>query len=115
MAQHENGPLPAVQPADGLVDPVAALAREQARLLDALWPLLAPGGRMLYVTCSVLREEGGAQVERMLERTADARSVPIAAGWGHACGPGRQVLPGEDAMDGFYYSCLEKLIPSVRA
>jgi len=96
-------------------DDVAALAREQARLLDALWPLLAPGGRLLYVTCSVLREEGAAQVERMLERNADARSAAITAGWGRACGPGRQVLPGEDAMDGFYYSCLDKLIPSLRA
>jgi 16S rRNA (cytosine967-C5)-methyltransferase len=96
-------------------DDVAALVREQARLLDALWPLLAPGGRLLYVTCSLLREEGAAQVERMLERNADARSVPVSADWGREYGPGRQVLPGEDAMDGFYYSCLDKLIPGVRA
>jgi 16S rRNA (cytosine967-C5)-methyltransferase len=96
-------------------DDVAALAREQARLLDALWPLLAPEGRFVYVTCSVLREEGAAQIERMLDRNADARCAPIAGNWGRACGPGRQVLPGEDAMDGFYYSCLDKLIPSVCA
>jgi 16S rRNA (cytosine967-C5)-methyltransferase len=96
-------------------DDVVALAREQARLLDALWPLLAPGGRFVYVTCSVLLEEGAAQVERMLDRNADARCAPIVGDWGRACGPGRQVLPGEDAMDGFYYSCLDKLIPSPRA
>jgi len=94
---------------------VPALARDQARLLDALWPMLAPGGRLVYVTCSMLHEEGADQVERMLARTADARRVPIAGTWGRACGPGRQVLPGEDGMDGFHYSCLEKLITSLRA
>jgi 16S rRNA (cytosine967-C5)-methyltransferase len=94
---------------------VAALAREQARLLDALWPLLAPGGRLVYVTCSVLREEGENQVEHALASHADARAMPISGRWGRACGPGKQVLPGEDGMDGFYYSCLDKQIPSPRA
>jgi len=94
---------------------VAALAREQTRLLDALWPLLAPGGRLVYVTCSVLRDEGERQVERALTSHADARATPIPGRWGRVCGPGRQVLSGEDGMDGFYYSCLDKQIPSPRA
>src|SRR5262249_33490564 len=94
---------------------VEELACEQRRLLDALWPLLEPGGRLVYASCSVLREEGAAQIARFLERTGDARAAIIDDPWGRACGSGRQVLPGEDAMDGFYYSCLDKLIPSGRA
>ena len=66
-----------------------------------------PGGRLLYATCSLLRREGAVQVERFLERNARRRAAcRSTAAWGRAIGPGRQVLPGEDAMDGFYYSCL---------
>src|SRR5690606_14855383 len=49
-----------------------ALAATQARLLDALWPLLAPGGILLYATCSVLRGENEHQVDAFLARTPDA-------------------------------------------
>jgi 16S rRNA (cytosine967-C5)-methyltransferase len=94
---------------------VAELACEQRRLHDALWPLLEPGGRLVYASCSVLREEGAAQIDDFLARTADARAALMDEPWGRACGPGRQVLPGEDAMDGFYYSCLDRLIPSGRS
>jgi 16S rRNA (cytosine967-C5)-methyltransferase len=96
-------------------DDVEALACEQQRLLNALWPLLEPGGRLVYASCSVLREEGAGQIERFLARNADACAVTMAQPWGRACGHGRQVLSGEDAMDGFYYSCVDKLIPSGRA
>jgi putative N-acetylmannosamine-6-phosphate epimerase len=61
------------------------------------------------------REEGAAQIDDFLARTADARAALMDEPWGRACGPGRQVLPGEDAMDGFYYSCLDRLIPSGRS
>jgi 16S rRNA (cytosine967-C5)-methyltransferase len=82
----------------------------QARLLAALWPLLEPGGRLLYATCSVLSEENRAQVERFLGVTPDAALVGPGPG-GHL-----QILPGSVAeaaageanMDGFYYACLEK-------
>lgn len=92
-------------------DDVAALAREQARLLDALWPLLAPGGRLVYATCSVLDEENAGQVAAFLARTPDARPLPLACAWGRPAGAGRQILPGDDGMDGFHYSCLEKAVP----
>ena len=55
---------------------VAALARLQAELLDALWPTLAPGGRLLYATCSLFRDEGERQVDAFLQRTTDAGSRP---------------------------------------
>jgi len=85
---------------------IDALAAQQARLLDALWPLLAPGGMLLYVTCSVLRAENAAQVEAFLQRQPDAAAEPLEVSWGRESGPGRQILPGEDGMDGFYYACL---------
>jgi 16S rRNA (cytosine967-C5)-methyltransferase len=87
---------------------IAALARQQDRLLDALWPLLAPNGRMLYMTCSILREENDVRIDAFLQRRADAIEQPIKAEWGHPLPHGRQILPGEDGMDGFYYCLLAR-------
>jgi 16S rRNA (cytosine967-C5)-methyltransferase len=87
---------------------IPAVVQAQTRLLDALWPLLRPGGRMVYATCSVLRDENERQVAAFLARTADARAEPLDARFGRASGPGRQRLPGEDGMDGFFYARLAK-------
>lgn len=87
---------------------IAQLAQQQDCLLRALWPLLAPGGQMLYMTCSLLREENEARIAAFLSERVGAREVPLAAPWGRACLHGRQILPGEDDMDGFYYALLEK-------
>ena len=87
---------------------INALAATQARLLDALWPTLAPGGVLLYATCSVLRGENALQVEAFLARTPDAEITPLDDGFGHVDGPGRQRFPGEDGMDGFFYARLRK-------
>ena len=89
---------------------ISRLSTLQARLLDQLWPLLAAGGRLVYCTCSVFRAEGPRQIEDFLGRTPDARLDPARTGdgWGVDAKPGRQVLPGETGMDGFYYACLEK-------
>lgn len=87
---------------------VSALVAVQARMLAALWPLLASGGKLLYVTCSLLVEENAAQVNNFLAAHADARALPIAAHWGVALSSGRQILSGESGMDGFYYACLHK-------
>ena len=72
---------------------IARLAALQGRILDAVWPLLAPGGTLLYVTCSLLPQENEDQVTAFLGRTADARIDPIEAAWGLVRGPGRQILP----------------------
>jgi 16S rRNA (cytosine967-C5)-methyltransferase len=88
---------------------IDALAETQSRMLGALWPLLAPGGTLLYATCSILREENERQVEAFLARTPGARSEPLDEGYGHIAGPGRQRLPGEDGMDGFFYARLRKV------
>lgn len=85
-----------------------ALATAQADLLTALWPLLAPGGMLLYATCSVFDRENAAVIVRFLADTPDAQVLPIMAEWGRACRLGRQILPGEDGMDGFFYARLAK-------
>ena len=87
---------------------VPALARTQAAMLEALWPLLEPGGMLLYVTCSLLRAENEAVAGAFLAAHADAEEAPIEAPWGHACRVGRQVLTGEGDMDGFYFARLRK-------
>ncbi len=87
---------------------VTAAAGLQARLLGALWPLLAPRGKLLYVTCSVFQRENARQLEGFLAGHEDAEALPLTADWGRPAGPGRQVLTGEGGMDGFYYACLHK-------
>ena len=87
---------------------IEPLVHQQALILRALWPLLAPGGMLLYATCSILPEENSRQVSAFLEQQPNAREHPVAASWGHAQTAGRQILPGEDGMDGFYYACLFK-------
>ncbi len=89
-------------------DDIGALIRLQSRLLRALWPLLRPGGLLLYATCSVFPGENHRQVENFLASHRDALAVPIAGAWGRDMTTGRQILPGEDEMDGFYYACIRK-------
>ena len=81
---------------------VERISAAQRRLLLALWPLLAPGGSMLYVTCTIVRQENEDQISGFL------REVPGAELTGPGPGLGRQILPGEANMDGFYYACLKK-------
>lgn len=89
-------------------DDIASLVSRQAAILDALWPLLAPGGRMLYVTCSLLPDENQLQVDRFLQRHADAQAVELPTVPGSPAGKGVQLLPGVDATDGFFYAALVK-------
>ena len=85
---------------------IEAYGRTQGALLDALWRVLAPGGKLLYATCSVFPEENAQQVRAFLERCPQARG-PLAGLAG--CPPGEQILPGGDS-DGFYYALLTKPI-----
>ncbi len=87
------------------IDPLVIL---QGQILRALWPLLKPGGMLLYVTCSVLPQENVRQLRRFCTEQADAEHLPIEAEWGLAQTFGRQILPGQAGMDGFYYAALHK-------
>jgi 16S rRNA (cytosine967-C5)-methyltransferase len=84
------------------------LAQRQAQILEALWPLLARGGMLLYATCSVMERENALQVASFIKGHADAQELVLDAAWGMAREVGRQILPGQDNMDGFYYACVQK-------
>ena len=91
-------------------------AELQLALLEALWPLLAPGGRLLYVTCSVLATENDEVVSRFMSRTPAATEnigEQVLPNYNirdlmHRKARGFQILPGKGDLDGFYYACLNK-------
>jgi 16S rRNA (cytosine967-C5)-methyltransferase len=87
---------------------IPVLAAQQRRILDALWPLLAPGGRLVYVTCSLLKAENDAVVQGFLDARPDARAVPFTLPVGQSAGAGWQILPGDGDLDGMYYAVLER-------
>lgn len=87
---------------------IAPLAGQQRRILEALWPLLASGGQLVYITCSMLRAENDDIVGDWLKAQADARAVAFTLPVGQAAAVGWQVLPGEGDLDGMYYAVLEK-------
>lgn len=84
----------------------AALAR---RLLDNLWPRLRPGGRLLFASCSLFREETDEVVAAFLAaHPEEAGLVDLPVGWGRRTAAGFHVLTGDDGMDGFFYALLAK-------
>lgn len=86
---------------------IDVMAQRQRALLDALWPLLLPGGRLVFATCSILSAEGEAVVSAFLDHTTDAEPVRTALPVGSASGAGWRIAPG-GAWDGFYYATLVK-------
>ena len=88
---------------------IPVLAARQRAILEALWPLLRPGGRLVYATCSVFKAENEDVARGFARAHPDAaEAMPEGIAWGRPAGPGRQILPGEDDMDGFYYACWSK-------
>ncbi len=87
---------------------IDALSRLQRQLLQALWPLLAEGGKLVYATCSILPRENAQVIAEFLNDQADARHDSIDASWGVAQRFGRQLLPVKGRHDGFFYACLVK-------
>ena len=89
---------------------IAQLAHIQARLLATLWPLLRPGGRLVYCTCSVFRAEGEQQVQTFAARHTDALLLPSPGHLLPQGGAGAAVFPDNlrREHDGFYYALLEK-------
>ncbi|WP_275723293.1 16S rRNA (cytosine(967)-C(5))-methyltransferase RsmB [Vibrio furnissii] len=82
---------------------IAALAELQREILDAMWQQLKPGGTLVYATCSITPQENVLQVKDFLARTSNAQLEGSELD-----NPGRQILPGEEDMDGFYYAVLTK-------
>jgi 16S rRNA (cytosine967-C5)-methyltransferase len=87
---------------------IATVVALQYQIVRALWPLLAPGGLMVYATCSIIPEENEQQMARFTAEHSECRVLPINSAWGRPTGHGRQIIPGEQGMDGFFYSILMK-------
>ncbi|MET4000614.1 16S rRNA (cytosine(967)-C(5))-methyltransferase RsmB [Marinobacterium sp. MBR-109] len=87
---------------------INALAQVQLNILNNLWSMLSPGGRLVYATCSVFSQENERIIERFLKQRPDACHVPINANWGEARPYGRQLFPQPAGHDGFYYAVLIK-------
>ena len=86
---------------------ISLLTQLQTSILESLWRLLQPGGTLLYATCSILKEENQQQIRQFLTHHGDAELIPITTTETEQT-PGRQILPGEGQMDGFYYARLKK-------
>jgi 16S rRNA (cytosine967-C5)-methyltransferase len=87
---------------------IGNLVKLQVKMLDAIWSLLKPGGVMLYATCSILPQENELQLRQFLTRQSDATEDVMDVAWGEPRTVGRQIAPGEDDLDGFYYARLVK-------
>ncbi len=92
---------------------IPTLVATQARLLDALWPLLKPGGRLLYCTCSVFKAEGQQQIDAFLQRQPGASPCANPASPGHLLPlpdnqAGRPAHEFSAIADGFFYALIEK-------
>ncbi len=88
---------------------IEPLVKLQSEILNAAWQMLAVGGELLYVTCSIFKDENQNQVKNFLTANDDAVEVKIDADWGVPCTYGRQLFPGEQDADGFYYCRLKKV------
>ena len=101
-------------------DDIQALARIQAELLDALWPLLKPGGRLLYVTCSIFPAEGQLQIDAFLQRQPPGTALLEPQSPGHLLPLPDNALPGIGKQpvalqDGFFYALLRKIAPETHS
>jgi 16S rRNA (cytosine967-C5)-methyltransferase len=95
---------------------VMQLVEQQKRLLEALWPLLRSGGRLLYCTCSVFKAEGEQQIQAFLDRHADARRLPAPGHLLTGLAGAQPAASSEDPFsdnrwrgtDGFFYALLQR-------
>jgi 16S rRNA (cytosine967-C5)-methyltransferase len=87
---------------------VASFAAQQAKILPNLWQLLAKGGKLLYVTCSVFNEENQTQVDKFLLQHPDAKQLPLSVdSFKDLSQLNGQLIPST-AHDGFFYALLQK-------
>ena len=87
---------------------IEPLVKLQFEILTSAWQMLKPGGELLYITCSIFKDENQNQIKNFLAMNADAGEMKIDVNWGVACEHGRQLFPGERDADGFYFCRLKK-------
>ena len=85
-----------------------ALVQTQQQILRSIWPLLKPGAKLLYVTCSIFKQENEQQIDQFIQHRDDVELLALPEYFGQSCSYGRQILPGQGNMDGFYYCLLRK-------
>jgi len=90
---------------------IAQFSITQHEILESMWPLLKHKGKLVYATCSLLRQENDRQIEKFIQGRKDVQVTAIEPDpeWGVITEFGRQTIPGVDDMDGFYYAALEKI------
>jgi len=86
---------------------INALAEQQKHLLNTLWPLLKPGGLLVYTTCSAFKQENEYQIESFLQTHPEAQEKELIPAPAQRRTFGYQRLPGDDNLDGFYYACIQ--------
>jgi len=91
------------------LEDVQQVVHNQCKLLETLWPMLKPGGILLYATCSILKDENESQILSFLAANDDAVEFEFESDWGNNERVGKQVLPGDNDMDGFYYARIQKI------
>jgi len=87
---------------------VKAISSLQMQLLETLWQTLKPKGLLVYVTCSIFKQENSELIKNFIDNINNCVVKPINMDWGLDTGYGKQILTGHSNMDGFFYSCLEK-------
>ena len=87
---------------------ITKINKLQKKLLATLWNTLRNDGLLLYVTCSIFNQENRDLIKDFLNNHSKCSLKPIIKKWGIDTGYGRQILPGQDNMDGFFYACLKK-------
>ncbi|QFU77688.1 16S rRNA (cytosine(967)-C(5))-methyltransferase RsmB [Halioglobus maricola] len=91
-----------------LAEDVAGFSDLQLSILQGLWPLLRPGGTLVYATCSVIPGENDGTIGRFLSQQQEASCTSLPMAWGEATQHGRQLLPTSAGPDGLYYCVLRK-------
>lgn len=87
---------------------IVQLGEQQQEILRGLWPLLKPGGTLLYATCSIFGEENSQVLQRFLAGNSDASLIDTGHDWGYPVPAGRQLLPTTGGPDGLFYAALRK-------
>ena len=89
-------------------DEISKINKLQMKLLKTLWGTLKENGLLLYVTCSIFNQENCDLIKDFISNNSECNLKPITKKWGFDTGYGRQILTGQDNMDGFFYACLTK-------
>ncbi len=89
---------------------IEKFSNQQLSMINSVWPLLNPGGKLLYVTCSIFRAENDNVVEKFIKDRSDFELQSLTNIFGVKSLYGRQRLPGVHSGDGFYYCGIEKTL-----